>query len=105
MNDDPLALILAGVAGVGLGAVFFGGLWWTVRKGMTSAQPAFWFFGSLLIRMGAVLTGFYFVGAGHWERLLACLLGFIAVRLVMMRLTRSPAKPASRPTGEDRHAP
>ena len=52
---------------------FFGGLWWTVRKGVSSRQPALWFFGSLLLRMSIALAGFYFVSGGHWERLLACL--------------------------------
>lgn len=103
--NEPLALILAGVAGVGLGVLFFGGLWWTVRKGMASAQPALWFFASLLIRLGLVLAGFSFVGAAQWERLLACLLGFVAARLIIMRLTRPPIKSASRSREEDHHAP
>ena len=38
-----LTLVLAWVAGVVLGAIFFGGLWWTVRKGVSSKRPALWF--------------------------------------------------------------
>ena len=72
--------MLALVAGVLLGAVFFGGLWWTVRKGVSSKRPALWFFGSLLLRMSIALAGFYFVSGGHWERLLVCLLGFVVAR-------------------------
>ena len=34
--SDILALTLAFVAGPLLGTFFFGGLWWTVQKGMTS---------------------------------------------------------------------
>ena len=34
--NDMLTLVLAGVAGGILGAIFFGGLWWTVRKGGSS---------------------------------------------------------------------
>ena len=45
-------------AGVLLGAIFFGGLWLTVRKGVSSKQPALWFFGSLLLRMSIVLSWF-----------------------------------------------
>ncbi len=59
--NETLTLVLAWVAGVVLGAIFFGGLWWTVRKGVSSKQPALWFFGSLLLRMSIVLAGFYFV--------------------------------------------
>ena len=61
--NESLTLALALVAGVLLGAIFFGGLWWTVRKGVSSEQPALWFFGSLLLRMSIALAGFYFVAA------------------------------------------
>ena len=66
-----LLLALALAAGLLLGAFFFGGLWWTVRKGMSAKRPALWFFGSLLLRMSIALAGFYFVSDGHWDRLLA----------------------------------
>ena len=55
--NEVLLLALALSAGVLLGAIFFGGLWWTVRKGVSSEQPAFWFFGSLLLRMSIALSG------------------------------------------------
>ena len=48
---DALRLVLALVTGLLLGAIFFGGLWWTVRKGFSSKQPALWFVSSLLLRM------------------------------------------------------
>src|SRR5664280_1973551 len=87
--NELLTLALALVAGLLLGAIFFGGLWWTVRKGVSSKQPALWFFGSLLLRMSIALAGFYFVSGHHWERLLLCLLGFVMARLVLTWLTRS----------------
>ena len=34
-----------------LGTMFFGGLWWTVRTGVSSQRPALWFLGSLVLRM------------------------------------------------------
>jgi F1F0 ATPase subunit 2 len=75
-----------------LGAIFFGGLWWTVRKGRFVPKPALWFLGSMLLRMSVALAGFYLVGRrGHWERLLVCLLVF-----VMARLRRDVADPADR---------
>ena len=79
--------------------MFFGGLWWTVQKGVSSKQPALWFFGSLLLRMSIALAGFYFVSGGHWKRLLACLLGFIMARLIIIRLTRAAEKPTCLPQG------
>ncbi|MGB7629705.1 MAG: ATP synthase subunit I [Candidatus Deferrimicrobium sp.] len=91
--NETLTLVLALVAGGLIGAMFFGGLWWTVRKGVSSKQPALWFFGSLLLRMSITLAGFYFIARGHWERLLVCLLGFVIARLIVMRLTRAAEKP------------
>jgi len=86
--SEALNLVLALMAGVSLGALFFGGLWWTVRKSFSSNQPALWFFGSSLLRTIFVLAGFYFIALGHWQRLLAALLGFALARLMVTRLTR-----------------
>ena len=82
-----LLFLGAAAAGLLLGAIFFGGLWFTVRRGVSSQRPALWFFCSLLLRMSVVLAGFYLVSCGRWERLLACLLGFVIARLVITRLT------------------
>jgi F1F0 ATPase subunit 2 len=100
--NEFLGLVLALAAGLSLGAIFFGGLWWTVRKGVSSKRPAFWFLGSLLLRMSLVLVGFYFVGRGNWQRLVACLLGFIIARFCVMRLTRTPVE---HPCGTAKEAP
>ncbi len=103
--NDPLPLLLAGAAGLLLGAMFFGGLWWTVRKGLSSRRPALWFFGSMLLRMGIALAGFYFIGRGDWRRLLACLLGFVGTRFVVTWLTRSSVENQRSRTPEASHAP
>jgi len=100
MNDGPM-LVLASLAGAGLGAMFFGGLWWTLRKAMTAQQPWLWFASSLLLRMSLTLLGFYFVAAGHWQRMVACLLGFGASRAAITWLTR----PRASPSRKVRHAP
>jgi F1F0 ATPase subunit 2 len=102
--NEPAILVLAGAAGVLLGAIFFGGLWWAVRKGVSSQQPALWFFGSLLLRMSIALAGFYVVSGGHWERLLACLLGFVIARFIVTRLTRPPVEHHNSRAKEAGHA-
>jgi len=79
------AVLLAGSA---LGTVFFGGLWWTVRRGASSPTPARWFLGSLVLRTAIVLAGFYAVGAGQPVRLGLCLLGFVLARAIVLRATR-----------------
>jgi F1F0 ATPase subunit 2 len=102
--SDALALVLAAIAGLLLGAIFFGGLYLTVRKGVSSGSPALWFFGSLVVRMGIAMAGFYFISDGSWQRLVACLLGFVVARLAVTWLTRPAAQQAS-PAPGGRHAP
>ena len=103
--NDTLTLALGWAAGAALGAIFFGGLWWTVRKGLSSKQPAYWFSVSLLLRMSITLAGFYFVGRGNWRRLVVCLLGFIVARFIVMRLTRTPVENGNSKSKEAGHAP
>ena len=102
--NETLTLLLAWGAGAALGGLFFGGLWWTVRKGTSSQRPALWFFGSFLLRTSLTLAGFYWVAGSQWERLLACLVGFILARLIVMRLTPTAQKPTDW-ASEAHHAP
>jgi len=81
------AALLALAAGVALGVFYFGGLWWTVVRGVAARQVALWFFASLLLRTGVALLGFYLVAHGSWERLLLCLAGFVLARLIVTRFT------------------
>ena len=91
-------------AGILLGAIFFGGLWWTVRRGLSSRRGAFWFLGSMLLRTGIVLLGFrYFLG-DDWKRMLLGLAGFVIARLLVTQLTKVTEKPPQPPM-EGRHAP
>lgn len=103
--NDTLTLVLAWVAGAMLGAMFFGGLWWTVRQAVLSPRPAAWVFVSLLLRMGLTLAGMYVVSGGHWERLLLCLMGFVMARFIVMWLTRPSRVHHARPAQEASHAP
>jgi F1F0 ATPase subunit 2 len=88
--SDVAALFLSFCAGTILGVLFFGGLWWTVRKALSSTQPATWFLCSLLLRAAIALSGFYFVSRGDWRKLVACLLGFLFARTAITRLARDP---------------
>ena len=96
--------ILVLLAGGLLGVFFFGGLWWTVKKGVSSTQPALLFFASMLLRTIVVLIGFYFIGGDHWSRLLACFLGFIIARFIVMRFTDSQTSTASTTQSRAREA-
>ena len=91
--NEILHVLPALITGMLLGAMFFGGLWWTVQKGVSSTRPALWFFSSLLLRTSMTLIGFYVVSDGHWERLLVCLLGFTIARLIVTSHTRLAENP------------
>jgi F1F0 ATPase subunit 2 len=104
MTIETQPLFLAAVAGLLLGAIFFGGLFLTVRRGVSSPWAALWFFASLVARMSIALAGFYLVSGGRWERLVLCLLGFVVARLVVTRLTR-PANQTNSSAMGARHAP
>jgi len=76
-----LIMLLGGL----LGLVFFGGLWWTVKRLPQSRYPAALTLCSLMVRVLLVVGGFYFLMAGELARLLAALLGFIVLRLLLVR--------------------
>jgi len=84
--SELLRLTLSLGAGISLGVFYFGGLWLTVRKLPRAPRPVFLSLSSFFARMAVVLMGFYFVMDGRWERLFVCLLGFLGVRFVLVRL-------------------
>ncbi|HLS29580.1 MAG TPA: ATP synthase subunit I [Flavobacteriaceae bacterium] len=86
--NEVLTLLLALLGGIALGVLFFGGLWLTVRKGLTSKRPTLFFMGSLVLRMAIVLVGFYYIGAGNWKNMLVGLGGFLIARIVITRITK-----------------
>ena len=90
--NEILALAPPLAVGLLLGAFFFGGLWWTVIKAVSSPRPALWFFTSMLLRMTVTLVGFYFVGDEDWRRWSVCLLGFVLARLAVKWLTHPPVE-------------
>ncbi len=76
-------IVLSVAAGVGLGLLYFGGLWLTVRRLAGSRRPALLFGSSFVVRLSLTVIGFYFVMDGSWERALACLGGFLIARQIL----------------------
>ncbi|HDP95472.1 MAG TPA: ATP synthase subunit I [Candidatus Aminicenantes bacterium] len=101
---DALTLAAALAAGIAIGMIFFGGLWWTVKKGVSAGRPALWFGGSLVVRMGVAVAGFYFVFDGDWQRLLACTVGFLVARIIVIRLTGTMSESADSSEKQADHA-
>lgn len=102
--NETLTFVFAFGGGILLGLFFFGGLWWTVKKCVSTKNPPAWFLGSLFLRMVIVITGFYFIGRNNWKSMLFCLSGLIAGRFIVTRLTHESEKIEINPEKETRHA-
>jgi len=87
--NEIVYIILAFIVGLLLGTIFFGGLWFTVRKLVTSKIPALWFLGSFILRVSITLIGFYYISSGSWQRLLISVAGFITARYSVIYFTKS----------------
>ncbi len=83
-----LILFLILLTGTVIGIFFFGGLWYTVQKGMTAKIPALWFLGSFVIRTSVTLLAIYYLTQGALPKLIACLAGFLVARLLVTRWSR-----------------
>ncbi len=78
-----LYLSLSVLAGVLLGMIFFGGLWWTVQKIAAGKSPYLFSLASFVLRTTLVLVVFYLLLQADWRYLPAALVGFIVARTVL----------------------
>lgn len=99
---ETLRLLLAFPGGLLLGMFFYGGLWLTVRGGLASPRPGLWFMASFLLRTAIAVAGLLVLSGGRWPRLLIALLGLLAARLVVMRLSKRAGR--EKPNREAGHA-
>ena len=93
-----IALLWPLMAGTIIGAIYFSSLRWTVNRLVRARQPMIWLLGGATVRIALVLPLFYIVMAGEWQRMLACLAGFVAGRMLSTRRRRG-AMPAARTAG------
>jgi len=103
MNEFPELILSLGV-GLLLGAIFFGGLWWTLRRAVSSPSVALWLIASMLLRTGIVCAGLLWVCGSDWKRWLAGVFGFLVARLIATRIAPAPVLP-TRMTEGSRYAP
>jgi F1F0 ATPase subunit 2 len=99
-----VALALAFAAGAALGAFYFGTLWLVVRRLARLPWPAVWLGVTGLLRLVIVLGLLALVVGPWWERLVAALLGFLAMRIVLTRWLGRPSDPGTAGPGGARVA-
>lgn len=71
--------------GIGFGGAYFGGLWLTVRRVPDARRPGLLVLGSYAGRLLGAGVGFWLVLETGWPNLLACLVGFLVARSVLVR--------------------
>jgi F1F0 ATPase subunit 2 len=77
-----LALMFA--AGLALGAFYFVSLWQTVR-GLAQTESRVRLLAiSFVLRASIILSAFFFLMNGHWERLAAVMTGFVVIRKILI---------------------
>lgn len=81
-------IVIAGVAGLLLGSLFFAGLWVTGRWIQGRARPGLWLVGSFVVRASILLAGLWWVGHGDGGRMVACGLGILASRWLVIPVAR-----------------
>ncbi len=88
MAPDLGRLALAFAAGVGLGLLYFAGLWLTVRRLSASPRPVLLAVASMAVRSLALVGGLALVSGGRPERWALCLVGFLLARGIAVWSTR-----------------
>ncbi len=86
-------------AGLGLGLLYFGGLWLTLRRLPTARHPQWLFAGSFFGRTLVCVALLYWLAGGAWQNLVLMLAGFVVARSVLTwRVGSGPraARPARR---------
>lgn len=82
MGNSVLHYILLIFAGLFLGTLFYGGLWFTVKKCVKTKFSSMLFLISMLLRTLIVAGGFCFLSSGNIYNLLFCFSGFFITRLL-----------------------
>jgi F1F0 ATPase subunit 2 len=78
--NEWIIFLFAVIAGATLGLLYFGGLWLTILRLPASRHPVLLTFGSFIGRSAVILAGFAMISGGQWERLTACVVGFLLAR-------------------------
>ena len=78
-----IILVLMFAAGLALGGFYFTALWRTVLTLPDVQAPARLLIGSFFVRLAVVLTSFYFLMDGHWERLVVAMIGFMVMKNII----------------------
>lgn len=85
-----LTYAIAFFFGLGIGLLYFAGLWWTVARIERAERPTLWLMVSFVTRAALLVTLFLLAAGGSVYRLLIAFLGFILMRVIATSLWGRP---------------
>jgi F1F0 ATPase subunit 2 len=101
MNEN-FSLLLSPLAGIGVGFLFYGGLWLTVSRIASAKRPWLLLVANSAARTALALAAIWWVSQGSAARIALCVFGFMATRPLVFRLTRSVPPPHPQTAKEPR---
>ena len=91
----PFGLMVPFIAGLALGLFYFAGLWLTISRLTQTGNPALLFLASFVGRMMVVIAGIFLISNGQWQRIAACLVGVVLMRVLLTRHLAPRTAPAT----------
>ncbi len=89
------------VLGLALAVVYFGGLWWTVRRLDAARRPGLLLSVSTILRLALVIGVLAMLVTDHWRDFFICLAGFLIGRALLHWRLAHLHQPAAKPTGSE----
>jgi F1F0 ATPase subunit 2 len=88
MSQSSFTLVALFFIGGVIGLVFFSGLWLSLKWCITQNGRYLWHFVGFILRAGFVCSAFFLLMQGSWQRLTALVVGFLCVRIIVVRAAR-----------------
>lgn len=88
ITGDNLFIVVLFIAGIGLSIFYYGSLWLAIRNLPLVRRPKLLMLGTFFGRMTIVVCAFCIISitmAHHWERLIACMAGFLIMRMYLIQ--------------------
>ncbi|MBE2202300.1 MAG: ATP synthase subunit I [Anaerolinea sp.] len=82
---NGIQLLFSFLVGILIGALYFSGLWYTVRQLPASRRPALLLIGSYVLRLALLVGAIYLLTGNHWSHLLSALTGVLLARTFLIR--------------------
>ncbi len=103
MQGASVAGYLIALAGGAACALFyFGGLWLTLRHTLDARHPAVLVVLSFWARTAIVAAAIFMLAGSRLERLVLCVVAFLATRAVLLRLLPAPVRSEPLRIGDER---